>query len=262
MPRIELIDPVYYGPLDPIHWEIDNLPLKNILRRQNLINLSLDNVLEQIRDAIGTSGSMSNRLNISISADGSLKTQAIDDALHSIEEHEDTDTYVRMTKEAFDKLTLIAEGATSLGLKIYTNDVDFVEFDTGTLKLKASSTITPTFESPDILKLDMAFPEEAAHQHYYGQIPVHSNIVTPDFTNYKFTNTDPDDIDYVDGSLRVFVNGVRIFEGVEVYAPGPLVDAAWTLLSFTADYDQGTFELSSALSEDDVITIDFDVLLA
>ena len=49
MPRIELIPEVLYQPQDPYHWEVDNLPLKNILRRQNLINLSVDNILEQIR---------------------------------------------------------------------------------------------------------------------------------------------------------------------------------------------------------------------
>ena len=72
MPRIELIPEVLYQPQDPYHWEVDYVPLKNMLRRQNLINLSVDNILEQIRDAIGTQGSLSNRLNQSIEEDGTL----------------------------------------------------------------------------------------------------------------------------------------------------------------------------------------------
>ena len=77
MPRIELIPEVKYNPLDPIHHYYDNLPLENILRRINLINLALDDVILQMRDAIGTQGSLANRLNQSIESDGSLKKQAI-----------------------------------------------------------------------------------------------------------------------------------------------------------------------------------------
>ena len=97
MPRIELIPEVLYQPNDPYHWEIDNLPLKNIITRQNLINLALDDVLEEMRDAIGTAGSVANRLNQSIEQDGSLKATAIDATLHNIEDHTDGSAFVRMS---------------------------------------------------------------------------------------------------------------------------------------------------------------------
>lgn len=258
MPRIELIDEVLYTPSDPIYWEIDNLPLKNILKRIDLVNLALDNVIEQMTDAIGTQGSLSNRLNQSINPDGSLKTAAIDEALHSIEEHADTEDYVRMTKLESDKLALIADEAKDVSFKIYTDSMTFVEFEEGVLSIKPSTTVTPVFEGPDVLKFEFAFPTEAAHKHYYGLIPVDDNIVTPDFINYKSTSMSTA---YVEGSLKVFINGVRIFEDAEVYVPGPLVSDPWTLMSFTPDDVGGTFALSVAITEDDIIRIDFDTLL-
>lgn len=258
MPRIELIQPVYYGPNDPIHWEIDNLPLKNIIRRQNLINLSLDDVIEVMRDAIGTQGTLANRLNQSINANGTLKSSAIDLAQHSIEEHTDTDDYVRMSKAQSDKLDLIADQATNFSLQIYTDSTNFVEFPGGVLKIKPSSTVTPSFESPNILKLELGFPTEAAHRHFYGLEPVSVDDIDPDYMNYKVNSLATP---FIEGSLRIYVNGSRIFENTDIYVPGRLVDDPWTLLYFTPSESEGTFVLSEALSEDDKIRIDFDVSL-
>jgi len=257
MPRIELIPEVLHGPQDPIHWEIDNLPLKAIIRRQNLINLSLDNVLEQMRNAIGTQGSLSNRLNQSINPDGSLKDSSINNANHSIENHQDSDLYVRMTRQESEKLTTVDENATDIRLEIYTDDSSFIEFPQGTLSIKPSETVTPSFESPNVVKFNLAFPSSVAHQHYYGMEPVPYNQVNPDFVNYKTSSADPA-IPYIEGSLRVFINGMRIYEDAEVYVPGALIDEAWTLMSFTSDPMNGLFSLSSALSPDDIIRIDFD----
>lgn len=260
MPRIELIPEVLYGPLDPIHWEIDNLPLKAILRRQNLINLSLDNVLTELRDAIGTQGSLANRLNQSLNVDGGLKAAAIDEAEHSIESHTDSDLYVRMTREESEKLASVADEATNLSLEIYTDETTFIEFPEGILKIKPSTTITPSFESPDTIKFNISFPSEAAHQHYYGLVPVDADQVNPDYVNYKVTSAEPA-VAFIEGSLRVYINGVRIYEDTEVYVPGAMVDDAWTLLSFLPDAVNGSFELSAAIAAEDMIRIDFDVAL-
>jgi hypothetical protein len=256
MPRIELIPEVYYQPQDPYHWEVDNLPLKNIIRRQNLINLSVDNVLEQIRDAIGTQGSMSNRLNQSINADGSLKTSAIDAAMHSIEDHIDTDNFVRMTRDQSDKLNLISSEATNLSIQIDTDGSSSVLFDGGIVEIQASPSVTPRIISPNILTFDLGFPTEAAHQHYYGSTPVSVDLMTPDFINYQVDSVSSA---FIDGSLRVFVNGVRIFSDSDVYVPGSLADDPWTLLHFTPSPVDGTFIMSSAIAEDDIIRIDYDI---
>jgi hypothetical protein len=258
VPRIELIPEVLYGPNDPIHWEVDNLPLKAILRRQNLINLALDNVIGEMRDAIGTQGSVANRLNQSIDADGRLKTSAIDLAEHSIEAHTDGDTYVRMEKTQSDKLNLIAEGATNVALKVFTDDATFIELSEGFIEIKPSSTVVPTVESPNIVKLNMQFPASAAHRHYYNLEPVSVDLVNPDYINYQVNSIASP---YIEGSLRVAINGFRIFPDVEVYVPGAMVDDPWTLMSFQEDFENGLFGLSSAITEDDVIRIDFDIAL-
>ena len=258
MPRIELIPEVLYGPNDPYHWEVDNLPLKNILTRQELINLALDNVLEDLREAAGTSGSMSNRLNQSINPDGSLKDSAIDDALHSIEEHTDGSNYVRMTAAQSAKVDLIADEATDLALLINSDGSSLISLNSGVVQVEPSTTVTPVVESPNILKFHMTFPESAAHRHYYGQTPVHVNMVTPDYINYKVNSVSSE---YVEGSLRVYINGTRIFEDDEVYAPGYLATDPLTLLSFESDSTAGTFELSSAITDDDIIKIDYDIAL-
>jgi hypothetical protein len=258
VPRIEFIPEIYYQPNDPIHWEVDNLPLKAIIARQELINLALDDVIEQMRDAIGTQGSLANRLNQSIEENGGLKATAIDTALHSIEEHEDTDDYVRMTKDQSEKLDLIADEATNVSLQVYTDETTFTEFTEGVVEIHPSSTVVPSIEAPNIIKFDMVFPAEAAHRHYYGLEPVSADIVHPDYLNYKVNSIASP---FIEGSLRVHINGVRVFEDVEVYVPGALVDDPWTLMSVTPDHEAGTFELSAAITEYDAIRVDFDIVL-
>lgn len=255
MPRIELLTPVYYNPNDPIHWEIDNIPLRTIISRQNLINLALDNVISQMRDAIGTQGSVANRLNQSINPDGSLKTAAVDESLHSIEEHVDTDTYVRMTKYQSDKIDSVAEEATDIRLQIIIDEDTVANISDGVVVLAPSETVTFSMDGPNTIKFNLAFPAEAAHLHYYSVEPIHQNIITPDYINYSVSSIASD---FIEGSLRIYINGVRIFEDIEVYVPGALVDDAWTLMSYVSDFEAGTFELSNAISEDDVIRIDFD----
>jgi len=218
--------------------------------------LSVDNLLEQIRDAIGTQGSVSNRLNQSINSDGSLKSSAIDEALHSIEDHADTLNYVRMTKYQSDKLDLISEDATNLSIQIDVDGSSVILFDGGVIELQASSSVVPVITAPNILTFELGFPVAAAHRHFYGSTPVDVNLMDPDYINYTVDSTPSP---FVDGSLRVYVNGVRVFEDIEVYAPGPLADDPWTLLSFVSNSVNGEFALSSAISEDDVIKIDYDI---
>ena len=258
MPRIELIPEVLYTANDPYHWEVDNLPLQNILLRENLINLALDNVIAQMRDAIGTQGTVANRLNQSINADGSLKASAIDSALHTIDDHADTANFVRMTKPQSDKLGLVADQATNFGVTVFTDDTTSQDFSAGFLVLKPSATITPSLAAPNIVTLDLNFPQDAAHRHYYSLTPVPQTPSDPDFLNYQTTTASTP---FVEGSLRIYINGVRISDDAEVYVPGALVDDPWTLMSFTASATAGTFTLTSVISDTDVIRIDFDIAL-
>lgn len=255
MPDIDLIDPVYYNPNDPYHYLYDNLPLRKIIQRQELINLALDDVIEQMTDAVGSQGTVSNRLNQSINPDGSIKTAAIDELLHSIEAHSDTEDYVRMQRSESDKLNLIADQATNFGVKITFENDDTVEFDQGFLEYLPSDTVTFDLTTPNKVKINLAFPAEAAHRHFYDQTPVHYNIVTPDYTTYKVNSIASA---YVEGSLRIYINGVRISDSASIYVPGSLVTDPWTLITYNPDESNGTFTLSTAISSEDVIRIDYD----
>ena len=258
MPRVELIDVPLFGANDPYHFEYDNIPLKALMTRQELINLALDDVIEEMRDAIGTQGSVANRLNQSINADGSLKKTAIDSALHSIEEHADSDDYVRMTKAESDKLALIADEASDVTIQVDNTEDDPVNLTSGEVVFQSTSSVDVELESPNIVKFNLGFDTAAAHQHYYGLEPVHSELSDPDYINYKVNSVSTA---FISGSLRVYINGVRIFEDESIYVPGPLVDDPWTLLKFTPTPSSGTFALSAAISDDDIIRIDFDASL-
>jgi hypothetical protein len=277
MPRIELIDTPLYTANDPYHWRYDNIPLQNLSKRQELINLSLDNVLDQLRDAVGTQGTISNRLNQSIDPDGSLQAKAIDDALHSMGSHTDDYTgttatelaaynlwvagrsapFVRMEKAESDKLANVASGATDVSLEIQRDDagLDVVDITSGVARLEPSSSVTWDVTG-NVVQAHLNFPVAAAHQHYYDQTPVHANTGSPDYINYK-ANTGG--TAFVDGSLRVYINGIRLTTTNSVYVPGNLVTDLWTLLTFTTDATSGTFALSAAISSDDVIYIDYDI---
>lgn len=260
MPRIELIDVPLFGPDDPYHFEYDNIPLKNIIRREVLINLAVDNLVQQMTDAIGTQGSVSNRLNQSINPDGSIKAAAVDAALHSIDEHTDSSNYVRMTRTEHNKLALIADTATDFSVQVQNDDQNntVVTFNSGSLRFVPSPTVTWHVNGSQV-SADMTFDPATAHKHYYDQVPVSVNQMNPDFIHYKVNSMSSP---FISGSLRVYVNGVRLTGHASIYVPGALVNDPWTLLTYTGNPSLGTFHLSQALSDTDVITIDYDISLA
>jgi hypothetical protein len=263
MPRIDLITPVTYDSLWPYHSRYDNLPLEYILARQSLINSAVDNSDEILENAKGSAGTLANRLNQSLEEDGDLKDTAIDEALHKIGAHTDGEydgiEYVRMKSDERDKLALIADEATSLTIQFETISTisTIAEFSNDTLVFQDSDTITWAIENPNLVTANMVFPDSAAHEHYYDLTPVHADQDEPDYTNYEVTNSS---VAFIEGSLRVYVNGIRISEDEEVYVynadDGPA--GTWTLTSFTGDAENGTFELNRALDEADIIKIDFD----
>lgn len=239
------------------------------MRRQNLINLSLDNLIYQTRDAIGTQGSLSNRLNQSINQDGSLKKEALNDANHDIGSHDDDEfenyetwsedrdgPFVRVLKSEVDKLKNVADNATNLKLDVIVDEENTVNFTSGVVKLSNSSSLSWSVESPNIIKGNLSFPSAAAHRHFYDQIPVHANTTTPNYLNYKVNSTSTP---YVEGSLRIYINGVRLTSTNSIYVPGSLADDSWTLMTFTPNHLNGTFQLSNNISNEDIIRIDYDI---
>jgi hypothetical protein len=99
---------------------------------------------------------------------------------------------------------------------------------------------------------------QPAHSHNYNLTPVHANIVTPDYINYKTTSVSTV---YVENSLRVYINGVRLNEDDLVYVPSAAASPTFTQLKFTENFSAGTFALSGAITAADVIKIDFDISL-
>jgi len=263
-----------YEPDQPYHWEFDNLPLEALKLRDEAINGQLEYVAGIVRDSNGTQGTLSNRLAQSLEDDGSLKDEAIDEAEHNIAEHTDgTRTldseeleeieslgydvtnpvpFVRMLEAERDKLALITNEATDVTIHVETPS-NVVIFDDGSVVLVSSPTVTWEVASGNNVKANLAFPVEAAHRHYYDLEPI-----TSDYQNYEVTSVATP---FVEGSLRVYVNGIKLSSSAEIYVPGNLVTDTWTLNSFTPDHEAGTFELSNVLTEDDIIRIDFDITL-
>jgi hypothetical protein len=258
MPQIDLIPVPLYNALDPYHVDYDNLPLKALITRMQLVNSAVDISADILRSAVGSQGTLSNRLAQSIADDGSLKPEAVDGTLHAIGAHTDGKydgvEYVRMLLSDRQKLTGIAEDATDLVLEVETPSA-ITTFDAGIVRLIPSDGITWSVTAPNKVKPNLTFPTSAAHRHYYNVTPQYAG--TPDFKHYKTGYPN-----YVAKSLRVYINGVRIFDDDEIYVPGSLVSSAWKLNKFTGDYTTGLFVLDTALTTQDVIRVDFDVSLA
>lgn len=267
MPNIESIPEVYYQPLQPYQWEYDNLPLSNILFRQMIINNSLDLNNLRTTEAAGSAGSVGNRLDQSLTDSGSLKVSAVDNANHNIAFHEDGSllisgepvNFVRMLEDERDKLALIASEATDLALRFETIGPSEtpVTFNSGILPFADSATVTWRLDDGDI-KADTTFPTSAVHQHVYDVEPVAATPLSPDYVNYKTTTISTA---YTEGSLRVYINGVRLSETDGIYVPGPTPSSDYTLITYTPDAAAGTFALSTAITADDVIRIDFDIAM-
>lgn len=260
MPQINSIPEVLYEAGQPYHHLYDNLPLKNILARISLVNIQVDTSADILRGAAGTVGSLNNRLDVSMESDGSLKSSAVDNSLHSIESHTDGENYVRMTTDERDKLALILSGANKFQIEVEDFEGSFLKFppdlENGTLKLSKSPSIFFEFKSPNEFAIHSTLPPDVAHRHHYDVMPAYDNPSDPSFQYYKTTSLNTP---FMDGTLRVYVNGTRLTdEAVKVlnYASS---STSWSSTYVVSqDASQGTFSLNRALSVEDVIRIDFD----
>lgn len=267
MPQLELIPEVLYEAMQPYYVDFDNAPLRNILFRIELVNDVVDNNTILVQAAKGSANSLAQRLAQSLEESGDLKVAAVDDVLHNIGMHSDglglndegdPTEYVRMESAERDKLSLISDEATALKIQVETPSTD-VLFDDDVIELVASSTITWTVEGTEgsqRVKAHMVFPSSLAHIHHYDKVPVHDNLLSPDYKTYKTTSVATQ---YIEGSLRVWINGIRLTESEQVYVPGPSgPSGTWYATTYTPDYSSGKFVLNRAIDPDDIITIDFD----
>lgn len=283
MPDLSKLPVPKYDPLHPYHWEYDNIPIDNLALRDELINGELEQHAKIIRDSSGNQGTLDNRLNQSINQDGSLKSSAIDESAHNIAEHSDGSKtvdvpeldyynntlnypdvanpvpFVRMLEAERDKLSRIADEATKITFEVETPS-NVLVIEEGPIALGTSAGIQWDITAPVppstaiTLTPVLTIPIDFAHRHYYDLEPI-----TTDYLNFKVTSVNTP---YIEGSLRVYINGIKITTDYQVYVPGNLITDAWSLQSFTPDHTAGTFELYAAITSDDIIRIDFDIALA
>jgi hypothetical protein len=265
MPNIDLIPVPQYAGNQPYHYFYDNLPLDALVQREQLINSQVDINSEILRQTIGTAGSLPARLNQSLEDNGDLRVVAVDNTMHNIGYHTDGAydgvDYVRMELAERQKLSLIAAEATSFSIGIQgPSDITYI--DSGVATLVPSTTIDWTVLPDQKLRADVTVGLTNAHQHYDNIEPVSLNV-TPDYQNY-LTNLPTQ---FTSGSLKVFINGVRIFSDATVYVPTSNPLTTWQLNSFTefdnplsVNYLKG-FSLLNPITINDIIRIDFEVAL-
>lgn len=255
MPEISLIPQVLYTGNQPYHVHFDNLPLKNILARIDLVNAQVDINAGILRGSAGTVGNLANRLSVSIEQNGDLVVEAVDNALHNIAYHTDGEKdgieYVRMTQDERDKLSLIESEANALNIEFELISTTSL-FTTGTCRFIETDTVSYEFESPDKIKINTVFPAAAAHQHYYDVTPIHSIPSGPNYTDFETATS------FVDGSLVVYVNGIRLSSTDSIRVPDADDVDTWTLTTVDfLDADAGEFSLNRALNSNDIIRIDY-----
>jgi hypothetical protein len=282
MPDLSQLPVPQYNADQPYHWEYDNLPLKTLADRDLIINAEVDVQGAILRETAGTQGTLANRLAQSIDEDGDLIPDAVDQAAHNIAEHTDGTKvvaapeladyvalgfpsltnpveFVRMLASERDKLALIANEATNLAMSVETIS-NIVLFEEGTIELVSSESVQWEIEAPNKVKAVLTVSIEFPHRHYYDLEPVMmptNDLVPIDYKLFKVTSTATP---YIEDSLRVYVNGIRLNRNYDVYYPSNPV-STWSLNSFTADAANGLFTLSNPITDVDVIQIDFDEAL-
>lgn len=131
-------------------------------------------------------------------------------------------------------------------------------FDDGPIYFKNSSTITWAFSGGKSVRADLITSLSNPHRHYNNIKPV-SKSLTPDYKNY----TTGINISFIPGSLKVYINGVRLLPHPmrPIYVPSPDPLNAWNLNGFTENATGLGFSLLHPITSDDTILIDFEVTL-
>ena len=278
MPDLSSFSIPKYQASDPYYYAYDNKPIDVINQMINLINSQVDVNTQAILNA-GGSYTLSQRLNISLYDNGSLKPTALNTALHNIGYHTDGSysvssaelaayqvdyptvanpvPFVRMLDAEREKLAGIQTAANNMNLSVVDNTTtSTITFSTGTVNLQPSSTIIWKVAGGQIVTAEVTTGLTNAHQHYDNVVPT-SATLSPDYKNYTITGPS-----FRAGSLKVFINGIRIFPVPnEIYAPSSDPSLPWLLNSFTENGTSG-FMLTNAITANDIILVDYEVTLS
>lgn len=282
MPDINNISVPSYQPNQPYHYKYDNLPLEALAARDEIINTTVDANNNELVSSHGTTGSLSARLNQSLEDNGDLKTTAVNTALHNIGAHTDGSytvsggelssyqadyplvtnpvPFVRMLQAERDKLALIADEAKNISIAFPDATPAPLSFDNGPVSVENSSTITWTSVGGQAVRADVVASLANAHQHYDNIVPASASL-TPDYQTYLTASPSP--ITFVSGSLKVYINGVRVPSSPTpaIYIPSSEPLTSWTLNQFTENGTPNGFSLLNPITSNDIIVIDFEVSL-
>lgn len=241
MPNIDLIPIRYPSGDEPYNYVIDRQPLQDLATQISLVNDAVDINTTILQGAIGDAGDLANRLAQSLNPDGSLVPAAVDQSLHRISEHTDDGAYVRMQLTERQKLGLVDDNATNLSIQVSTTSGDVLWPQSSViLYVKPSSTITWRKDGSGNLCADTVAPLNNSPARQYDITPI-------TIDNINFTTTSIPTA-YQSGSLRVFINGIRMSRSATIDG------YYYTEVSPSG----GTFSLNVALAAGSVIRIDFD----
>jgi hypothetical protein len=291
MPDLTKLPVPQHQANQPYHWSYDNLPLKTLADRDEVINNAVNKHSQILNDAAGTQGNLANRLDQSIDENGNLKSSAVNESMHNIAEHTDgTKTvepseltyynstlgysevvnpvpFVRMLGSERDKLSSIPADATSVSIEFCTDDScspsNVILFDQGRIQFQPSPFITwEVGVGPNTVKPVLNTSLEYAHRHYYDIEPELIDEATNEY------DANGSGIPYIEGSLRVYLNGIRLSSEYEIFYPKNPSDTSWASSTsmvkqgrnmYTPDHSNGKFTLLNSITENDVIRVDFDI---
>ena len=257
MPDIGSITDVQYSPTDPYFVSVDNAPLAALFYKIQVVNTQTDANANELINARNGYPNLAGYL-----ATFALNATNVNNTLHNIGYHADgvgpdSISYVRMTYDERTKLSAIdPDSIIQIHVTtISTSTFQDVTFDNGTIYLEPSDTVQWTVDG-DVgnqqLRAEMHFPPELAQIHIYECTPAPHTPSAPDWQTYSVPRA------FIDSSLRIYVNGIRITEG-GVYVPQSGGTGTWKFLSYTYDLEALTFTLSQPITSSDVVMIDFDI---
>lgn len=257
-----LIDVPLYQPMQPYYYDIDNIPILQLANNEAIINQQTDYHSNLLNAAQGTAANLGARLNKCMDGQGNLLQAAVNEANHNIADHAEAtplvgDSYVVMKNSERQQLASISpDGATNLKLSVTTN-VGVTDYTNEHVTLEPSSSITWTTSGNQI----------AAQLVYAGTFHQHIYEEHPNTTNRTLWTVQAGVFD--DQTLRVYINGVRIFVGTPTPVPSynltSGVPTSWRTINIVDDGTYhpavGTFSTSQTLTVNDVIRVDYDIVL-
>lgn len=244
MANINSIPIRFYNTSDPYTSTVDNRPIEDLNARIVMVNTHLESLFLEIVSARGSEQSLNQRLSASLLANGGIDPNATFNVLAANVVEENTPSEndrVWMTRKEKYKLSLIENGSNVFRI-LLPNENSPLE---GDVRLIVGNTIRisrkPSKDGKDLLYIDTVLSADRLHEHRYDQriLSFNDGIANIDLSGEKI----------ISGSLKVFLNGIRLRKdqfleivdsdgsivGFEISDTDLIIDLAFD--SLTVDYD-------------------------